>query len=72
MTRLNPEHYKALARLKRLPEGQTLVGLLTAALEEAQLNLRTATGERIGWSQGEAQCLAGWLRSFEQADELGR
>ncbi len=71
MQRLTQEHYKALRRLKRQPEGAVLLGLLRAALEEAQVGLRTATGERIGWGQGEAQCLAGWVRCFEDAERLG-
>ena len=70
MPRLTPEHYKTLCRLKRQPDGAVLVGLLRASLDEAQLGLRTATGERMGWAQGEAQCLAQWLKHFEDAERL--
>jgi hypothetical protein len=44
--------------------------LLQAALDEAEMALRTATGERVGWLQGEAQCLAGWLERVEEAEKL--
>lgn len=47
--------------------GRTLAALLKAGLEEAQVALRTATGERVGWLQGEAQCLAEWVKQFEGA-----
>jgi len=47
-----------------------LVRLLEAELEQVHTALRTATGERVGWLQGEAQCLAGWLERFGQAEGM--
>ena len=72
MLRLSQDHYKALARLKRQPDGRALLELLQASLDDAQVRLRTATGERIGWAQGEAQCLAELITHFEAADQVGR
>ncbi len=66
--RLSPDQYQTLARLKRLPDGAAFVRLLEAELTEVSAALRTATGERVGWLQGEAQCLAGWLERFGQAE----
>ena len=71
MLRLTPEQYRTLAYLQRQPEGQALGELLRLALEEAQVALRTATAERVGWLQGEAQCLAEWVKWFEGAGRLG-
>ena len=68
--RLSTEQYATLARLRRLPDGRAFIGLLHAALDEVQLALRTATCERVGWLQGEAQCLAGWLERIEKAEGL--
>ncbi len=70
--RLSTEQYATLARLRRLPDGRAFIGLLGAALEEVNLALRTATGERVGWLQGEAQCLAGWLARIEEAERQAR
>lgn len=72
MLRLTTEQYRTLGRLRRQPDGAAFVELLKAALEEAQAALRTATGERVGWLQGEAQCLAEWVERFEGAGRLGR
>ncbi|WP_157572651.1 hypothetical protein [Nevskia soli] len=70
MLRLTPEQYRTLANLQRQPDGLALLALLKAGLEEAQVALRTATGERVGWLQGEAQCLAEWVKQFEGAGRL--
>jgi len=70
--RLTPDQYKTLAHLKRLPDGRAFIALLEAALDEVNAALRTASGERVGWLQGEAQCLAGWLERIRRAEELGR
>jgi hypothetical protein len=70
--RLTTEQYATLARLRRLPEGRAFIGLLEAALDEVQQSLRLATGERVGWLQGEAQCLAGWLQLIADAERQAR
>jgi hypothetical protein len=67
--RLSPDQYQTLARLRRLPDGRAFIALLEAELEEVRTALRTATGERLGWLQGEAQCLAGWLERVAKAEE---
>jgi hypothetical protein len=71
MIRLSAQDYAALAALRRQPAGQRFVELLEQSLTEAARTLRTATGERLGWAQGEAQCLAELLKWFEECGRFG-
>ena len=72
MPRLKPEQYRVLANLQRLPEGRALLELLRADLAHTHLLLQGASGPQLGWAQGQAQCLAEWLRRLEEAPGVGR
>lgn len=43
--------------------------MLEHHLAETNKTLLTATAERVGWSQGEAQCLTDLLTGFREADK---
>ena len=72
MLRLTAEHFRVLANLKQQADGRVLVELLQAALEDTHVSLRTATGEKVGWLQGQGQFLAEWIGYFGDAERLGR
>lgn len=68
--RLTPDQYRVLSQVKSSPFWTAYEALLRAMLDDADVTMRTAIGERIGWKQGEAQFLAQHLADFEKADEL--
>lgn len=70
--RLTPQQYQILAGVKRGPMGTDFLNLLQAMLDESDIGLRTATGEKVGWRQGESQCLVQLLTDFANADTLGK
>lgn len=43
--------------------------MLEYHLSETHKTLLTATGERVGWAQGEAQCLTDLLTAFRDVDK---
>lgn len=72
MIRLSKDDYHLFASLLRQPYGQALLQILKQQLEQTNVQLRTATDAALGWRQGEAQCLAQLIESFERGDELSK
>lgn len=66
--KLNPDQYRVLAQVKRGPAGGVFMELLGKMMDDADVTMRRATGEHVGWRQGEAQFLELLLKQFEESD----
>ena len=62
----------SLNRLKQSPDGEVIIGWLMECLDAADIRNRTATGEALARSQGEAITLAELLTHIERASEYVR
>lgn len=71
MIRPTSDDHRVLAQVRRGPSGAAFLAFLARMLDEADIATRTATGEKIGWLQGEAQCLASLIKHFSDAETVG-
>ena len=65
--RLSNEQLQFLARLNKAPEGQLLLGILRAKLQERDSELRTKTGEEVYRAQGRASEIDKLIADITQA-----
>lgn len=66
--RLTTEQYRTLSQLRQTASGKELIKLLQDDLNETDIGNRTATGERLGWGQGRAQCLVDWIKHLTESE----
>lgn len=67
---LTTEELQALRSLSRAPEGRALVAMLERMQSDADVKLRSASGDDLLRKQGRAQQLDELLKALKSADEV--